>query len=311
MSPVADWNFELAAGPYDGGLDGPLWDGQGLLFTAPAQGLILRYDPGSGQASQVRRFSSRTTGLAYSPEGLLYGAQSGSRRIARFHPDGSTTQLEVQLDGEYHNHPHDLVADGQRRIWFSDPHSEVRTPGPQIFGPLSHAAVLRQQHPTPPARDWEIQRMTFDTTAPGALLLSKDEGTLYVAENGFGVGDKRELRAYPINDDGNLGDYTVLHTFGSDSRGPHRGIGGMCLDSQDNIVACAGWSRSGPGPTVYVFSPQGRVLESHPVPSDSPTNCAFGGEGLTTLYVTTGQGQLFKVGDTGRTGWVLYPNPAS
>ena len=42
---------------------------------------------------------------------------------------------------------------------------------------------------------------------------------------------QRELRAYPILDDDTLGDYELLHNFY-----PHRGIDGMCLDAEGNIV---------------------------------------------------------------------------
>jgi sugar lactone lactonase YvrE len=47
-------------------------------------------------------------------------------------------------------------------------------------------------------------------------------------------------------------------------------------------------------------------METHPAPAE-PTNCAFGGPGLTDLYVTTTEGHLYRVADTGRQGWVLYP----
>ena len=46
---------------------------------------------------------------------------------------------------------------------------------------------------------------------------------------------------------------------------------------------------------IYIFSPNGEVLNSHPVPANRPTNCAFGGEKMSTLYVTTTDGHLFKV----------------
>jgi gluconolactonase len=87
----------------------------------------------------------------------------------------------------------------------------------------------------------------------------------------------------------------------------------MCLDAEGNILACAGWARSGPGPLVYVFTPSGRVLESHPVPAGNPMKCAFGDAGLGTLYVTTGEGIedgegcLYRVRNTGRKGVPLLP----
>jgi len=141
--------------------------------------------------------------------------------------------------------------------------------------------------------------MTFDTTKPNGLLLSLDEKILYVAQSHYGEGNKRELRAYPIRDDDTLGPYEVLHNFY-----PHRGIDGMTLDVEGNIVATAGWRQSGPGPMIYVFAPNGRVLETHPVPEDRPTNCTFGGEDLSTLYVTTIDGRLLRA-QTHRKGIII------
>ena len=57
--------------------------------------------------------------------------------------------------------------------------------------------------------------------------------------------------------------------LGQDARGVQRGVDGMCLDTEGNIVACAGWREAGPGPMIYVFAPSGRVLETHPVPGGS------------------------------------------
>ena len=111
----------------------------------------------------------------------------------------------------------------------------------------------------------------------------------------------RELRVYPIRG-GGVGPYTVLRTFGADHRGPHRGIEGMCLDREGNIVACGGWKHSGPGPLIYVFSPSGAVLETHPLPTDLPMRCAFGDSDLESLYVTTGGGHLYRAKATGRGG---------
>jgi len=149
-------------------------------------------------------------------------------------------------------------------------------------------------------------RVTFDTTMPNGILVSQDQNTLYVAESGYARGTARELRAYPIKDDGSLGTYTTLFTWGEDARGVHRGIDGMCLDRDGNIVATNGWEVSGPGPMITVFSPTGRVLETHPVPAIRPTNCCFGGRDMTTLFVTTTQGHFFKA-ETNRVGWAMYP----
>jgi gluconolactonase len=300
-----DWEFELIAGPYGETAEGPAWDGEALLFTHIPESRILRYDPRTGAVTEFRKYTNRTNGLAFSAEGHLYGCQSGSRRIVRFNSDGSTSVLADRLDGRLHNHPNDLAVDRQGRIWFTDPFGRLPAPGPQLQGLLEHASVLCLERR--PDRTWTIKRMTYDTTSPNGILVSQDQQTLYVAQSGYAVDRPRELRAYPIREDGTLGSYIVLHTFGIDSRGPHRGVGGMCLDTEGNIIACAGWQQSGPGPMIYVFSPSGRVIETHAMPVDRPTNCTFGDRDLRTLYITTGGGHLYRVRQTGRRGWLLFP----
>ncbi len=298
-----EWDFELIAGPYEGITEGPAWDGETLLFTHIPGSRILRYDPRTGQVGEFRRYTNFTNGLAFSADGELYGCQSGSRRIVRFNRDGSTNMLADRLDGHFHNQPNDLAVDAQGRIWFSDPFGNRRSPGPQHEG-LDHASVLRLERR--PDRSWTIRRMTYDTTSPNGVLVSQDQRTVYVAESNRSA-ERRELRAYPIRDDDTLGPYAVLHTFGSDHQGPQRGVDGMCLDVDGNIIACAGWQQAGPGPMIYVFSPTGRVLETHPMPVDRPTNCTFGDPELRTLYITTWEGHLYRVRNTGRRGWLIYP----
>jgi gluconolactonase len=294
------WKFEQVAGPYKGSIDGVVWDGDAVLFSVPAENTIYRYDA-SGNTTVFRAYTSRTRGLALDADGNLYGCQAGSRRVACFNRDGSTTPLEYRLDGHFLNHPDDVTVDRQGRIWFSDPHSRTPSRGPQLQGPLDHASVLRLERRAD--RSWILRRMTFDTKEPKGVLVSPDQHTLYVSESdNEHPGGKRELRAYPIRDDDTLGPYTVLHTFGADHRGVHRGIDGICLDADGNIVACAGSDESGPGPAVYVFSPTGHVLDMQVMHEDRPRNCAFGGPDRSTLFVGTAGGALYRVQDTGRHG---------
>ena len=281
-----------------------MWDGKTVLFSVPAENRILRYDPLNDAVTVFRKYTNRTKGLAFFPDGLLYGCQSGSRRVVRFNPDGSTSPLAYSLDGHFHNHPHDLVIDRRGRIWFTDPYDAIPAPGPQLHGPLEHASVLLLDRRID--RSWFITRMTYDTGLPMGIALSADEKILYVAENDLGQ-DKRELRAYPIQDEGTLGSYIVLHTFGSDDRGPHPGISGMCLDREGHIVASAGSEKSGPGPMIYIFAPSGRVIETHPI-SERPTKCTFGDNDLSTLYVTTDRGNLYRARNCGRQGLSVLAN---
>ena len=291
------WRFEKIAGPFRGATGGLAWDGKGMLFAAVDEERILRFDPGTGLTEEVRRYTHRTNGIALGPGGVLYGAQEAGRRVIKFMPDGSARQTAYKLDGHFHNQPSDLLVDRAGRIWFTDPHAAKGPPGPHIFPMLDHASVLRLERS--PQREWIIRRVTGDTIAPRAVLLSPDETVLYVAEGDTEQSAARELRAYPIGPDGRVGAFRVLHAFGADAYGAHRGIEGMSLDREGNIVACAGSTKAGPGPLVYVFAPSGAILETHAFPADCPMQCAFGDAALTSLYVTSMDGCLYRAERTG------------
>ena len=285
------WQFERVAGPYQGPLGGVVADGDGVIFSAIDAGLLLRFDRKTKAATELRRYTNRVNGLARGPNGELYGAQEGGRRLVEFTPDGRVMPVDALLDGAYHNQPSDLVVDRAHRIYFTDPRHAIIPFGPAIFPFLDHCSVLRLERND--RRAWVASRVTYETVSPRAVLLAPDEKTLFVADGEPKEGT-RELRAYPLRDDLTVDHPAVLHTFGTDHRGPHRGIEGMCLDAAGNIVAVAGWRRSGPGPLVYVFSPQGAVVESHPFPADLPNKCCFGGSGLEMLFVTTAGGELYR-----------------
>ena len=298
------WQFELLSKPQGRISEGPVWDGEALYYTHIAASRILRFDPKTEEITQAREDTNRTNGLCYDAQGRLFGACSGGRAIVRFDPDGTTATVADSLDGQKINTPNDLAVDRQGRIWFTNPWNATNTDATEIEV-LDHRSVLRADPQTDGS--YTVTRVTFDTTMPNGVLISIDQRTLYVAESNSDRNDiDRELRAYPINDDGSLGAYTLLHAFGKDSHGVHRGIDGMCLDIDGNIIATAGWDRSGPGPLIYVFSPNGRVIETHRVPCDMPTNCSFGGPAMTTLYMTNLGGQLFRA-ETDRIGWAMYP----
>jgi gluconolactonase len=297
------WRFELLAKPYGGVTEGPVWDGEAIYFTHIPTGRIMRHDPHSDAITEWRTGTNRTNGLAFDLEGRLYGCCSGGRAIVRFDHEGQTATIADRLDGKRFNTPNDLAIDRQGRVWFTNPWNAGNIDATETME-VDHQSVLRAD--PLPGGTYTVTRVTFDTTQPNGILVSPDQRTLYVAESGYATEPPRELRAYPIRDDGSLGPYAVLHTFGTDAQGVQRGIDGMCFDAEGNIVATAGWELGGPGPMIYVWSPAGRVIETHPVPASRPTNCCFGGPDLSTLYVTSTQGHFFRA-RTDRVGWAMYP----
>ena len=297
------WQFILVNGPYGGIAEGPAWDGSALLFTHIPASRIIRYDPQDRGSSVYRADTNNANGLMFDPQGRLYACEGGARRVVRYEADGSATVLADGYDGKRLNVPNDLAIDPNGSVWFTDPFYEGaggEWSNDRSNKDLDHDSVYRLDEQDDGS--WSITRVTFDTTRPNGLLFSLDYKTLYVAQSGRNADEKRELRAYPVNDDGSLGDHTVLHDFGA-----HRGIDGMVLDTEGNIVATAGFDESGPGPMIYVFAPDGEVVETHPTPTDRPTNCSFGGSDLTTLFVTTGGGDVYMA-HTDRQGRLHYPS---
>ena len=221
----------------------------------------------------------------------------GGNRVVEIdvtNPDSDATVIADSLDGARLNMPNDLDIDGRGRVYFSDPNYSAEPNN------LPHESVYLAEHIF--GGNWTVKRVTFDTNRPNGVLLSADQSILYVAESPVKKDLRRQLRAYPINSDGLLGDGAVLFDFGEG-----RGIDGMALTTDGQILATAGEPTAGAGSAIYVFEPNGLVRATHRTPADSPTNCTFGGPGLDVLFVTFATGYVYQVRNTGMTGHLAYP----
>ena len=287
------WNFENAAPVIGSITEGNAWDGERMLYSNIAMDRIMIYDPRSGFVEVWRENTEGTNGLNFDSEGRLFGCSGNGRKIVRSDPNDDIVTIIDRLEGRRLNGPNDLAIMPSGSIYFSDRVGDVN---PDVG--IGFSAIISAE----PQDDgtYLAMRRTFDTTMPNGLSFSSDYTTLYVAQSDYRANEKRELRAYPVNEDGSLGEYAVLHDFG-----PHRGIDGMTLSSEGNIVACTGWEISGPGGMITVFDPKGRIIETHPTPAQRPTNCTFVGE---DLYISSIEGHLLVARKTGMSGHLLWPN---
>jgi gluconolactonase len=280
------WTFERVAGPFKF-TEGPVWDGTAVLFSDIPNHRIMRYDPQTGECVEHIANTGGVNGNTLDSRGRLYGCAGDARRVVRYdlsNPAAAPAVLATHFEGKRLNKPNDVVVDSRGRAWFTDP-----CYGDRSAMELNHESIYRLDPPggdTEAPGPWPITRVTFDTTRPNGLVFSPDEKILYVAESPPAPNGTRQLRAYPVNADGTLGQYRVLHDFG-----PNRGIDGMRADASGNVVAACGWEKGGPGPRVGIFSPDGEESESHPVPHN-PTNLTFGDSDLSTIYVTDATGSL-------------------
>lgn len=278
-----DWAVEKVAGPYAGEAHGLIWDGEAILFSLVAASRIMRYHPGTGRVAEYRKYTCGTRGLAFDLEGRLYGCQSSARRIVRFNGDGSTSMLADRIERRLHNQPYNLAIDRSGRIWFTDPEPAARVMEP----PVDHASVLRLEHDA--EGKWVLRRMTFDTTFPVGVALSPDQRSIYVSDNPRDGAENSELRSYALLPDDSLAPPQLMQSFPAGC-----GVKGMCLDAAGNVVACLGAEKDGGTAAVAVLSPDGRILRRYPFGPGEPTNCAFGDRELTTLYMTSSDGCLYR-----------------
>ncbi len=122
--------------------------------------------------------------------------------------------------------------------------------------------------------DHTLHTVLDGMTISNGLAWSPDGRTMYHADT-----PTRTIRAYDYDiARGTPSNARVFAKFEGDTERPDGGA----VDSAGNY-----WTSFYRGGRVVALSPRGEVVADYPVPAMCPTMCAFGGEDLRTLYVTT------------------------
>ena len=250
---------------------------------------LLRYDPSTNQTDIFFNNTEGPNGLNFNSNGELFGCEQKGRKIVKYQGTGKKIVVD-KLNGKRLSAPNDLAIDNNENIWFSDQIGNVDSKPS-----LSFSCVVKAEKKSD--GEYEAKRMTYNCSSPNGLIFSKDYSRLYVAQSDFNGNQRRQLRSYELDENSNLISHQVLHDFG-----PHRGIDGMALDIEGNIIATCGWEISGPGPMICVFDENGRILMSVRTPCMRPSNLAFGGKNLDEIYITSLEGHLYRVKNTGLKG---------
>lgn len=280
------------------GGEGPAWDPK-LGVLSSGNGHIYQLDL-MGK-SRIWRKDGGTNGLLFDSKGRLISCDSDARRVSRTDDKGKVEILTERYDGKRYNTPNDLTLDSKGRIYFSDPRygdrksMEMKVEG--VYRIDTDNTVTRVL-----GRD-EVDR-------PNGVLVSADDKYLYVADNNNdAVGAARKLWRFDLNKDGSADGKSrkLIYDWGK-GRGPD----GLKQDTKGRLYVAGGLNKANPPAEpatdvkggVYVLTPEGKLLDFLPVPTDEVTNCAFGGADAKTLYITGG-GVLYSIRTTtpGRVTW--------
>jgi len=262
--------------------EGPAWNAKGefLLFEDGPANRMMKLDA-AGKVSVFREPSGRSNGLAWDAQGRLVACEGngdGGRRISRTEKDGKVVTLADKFEGKKLNSPNDIAIDGKGRIYFTDPRYSHRE-----SMEMEKEAVYRIDP------DGKLTRVIDSLTRPNGILVTKDNKTLYVADNAS-PGGVVTLVAFDLDGKGDAKNGRVIYDFKSG-----RGIDGMVLDGDGRIWATAGTKEKA---GIYVFQPDARrakaTLATFLKMPEDPTNCTFGGKERRTLYVTT-IASLYKI----------------
>lgn len=242
--------------------EGPHWDAKRAQLTwvdilAPA---LVTADPSTGD--RTTRPLPELTGCAIprASGGTVLGTETGIRAMDA---DGTLTTLAEPEADRPGNRFNDGKCDARGRLW---------------VGSLAIS--------TEPGRGalWRIDdrgaaRMLDGIDIANGLGWSPGGATFYFTDSG-----KRTIWAFDFDAEaGEIANRRTLVQFSEADGIPD----GLAVDAEGGI-----WTALWDGWAVRRYTPDGTLDREVTVPVPRPTSCAFGGAGLSTLYVTTARVRL-------------------
>ncbi len=275
LEPGADWQV---VGQGYGSVVASAVDKGGILHFADVKSGRI-YKLGADGRPVVFKENSASTGLMFGPDGLLYVAQPGKKRIVAFSTDGTEQLVAQNVDAQ------NIAVTSKGRIYFTDPGAR---------------------------RVWLLdtdkkKRVVFQSTAdnniayPGAIQLSPDEHLLNVTDR-----DSRWVWSMQLGADSGAQAPMPFHHLETADDTQITNAAGIAIDNTGHLFVATSLG-------IQVVDQPGRVVGVVRKPQAGPlTSLVFGGDGLHTLYVTTGD-RVFsrKMRRTGMLPWqpVKLPRP--
>jgi sugar lactone lactonase YvrE len=235
--------------------ESPLWHRSGAIFywVDIATELVFSYDPQTGRTGVEHR-GLEVTALSEAEGGGLVMVTSRGLFSLR---DGQVDRL-VPLELSDEVRTNDGKADPRGRVWFGTMDLEASRPVGELFAFDSG----------------KLRRVQDQVILSNGLGWSPNADTLYHIDT------TRRLiyrHGYDI-DTGGVSDREVFVDLTGSSEVPD----GLAVDTDGNL-----WVAMWDGWRIDVFNNKGKNVHRESLPVQRPTSVAFGGSGLSELYVTT------------------------
>jgi len=270
--------FEWAEGPVWLPEDGNKFGGY-ILFSDIPRNAVMKWQEGVGASvfmkpagyTGVADYGAEpgSNGLALDAEGRLVSCEHGDRRISLLTKGGGKMTLADRWDGKRFNSPNDLAIRRNGDIFFTDPIYGLPKHENDPMREIDFCGIFRVQS------DGTVTVQNRELSRPNGIAFSPDQKTLYVANSD---GADPVWRAFPVNDDGNLGTPKTYFDSSKDERISKGGGDGLKVDASGNVFA------TGPG-GVLVLSSEGKLL-GRIVTGERIGNVAWGNDG-SVLYLTS------------------------
>lgn len=214
-----------------------------------------------------------SNGLALDRQGRVLIATSTGRSVVRLEKNGERTMIADGYNGKKFNGPNDIIVKRDGAIYFTDGFGGLRGGAKDPAKETDLRAVFM-------IKDGKVSVAIGDMPAYNGLAFSPDEKYLYA-----NASQRDFVRRYDVQPDDTLVNGQMFFDM-SDVKAP--GItDGMKVDSKGDV-----WE-TGPGPAIWILSPEGKHLGSVRLPEVCP-NLTFGDSDRKTIYIA-GHTAIYKI----------------
>ncbi len=256
-APAGDVEVALDAAAELG--EGPVWDPRAecLYFVDILRGHVHRFDP-AANITRTYQVGQPVGAIALSDAGdMMLAVRDG---FARLDLESGTVRMIAEVGAD---RPDRRMNDGRcdraGRFWA----------GTMALDERPHAGALYRLDP-----DGRVHTMLRDVTISNGLDWTDDGTRMYYVDTGA-----RSIDAFDVNPDtGALANRRTIARIAPDEGAPD----GLVLDAEGFI-----WVALWGGGAVRRYAPDGTLDRVVRLPVAHPTACAFGGDDLGDLYVTT------------------------